>query len=228
MVAGGAESKINAMSLLRQCLINRVSTKYNDTPEQACRPFDKDADGTVMAEGGGVVVLEELEHALKRGANIYGEIKGFGASSNFTDDFVKPEADGRGIQFALKGALGQSGLKAEDISLLVPHGVGSADEDAAEAYAINAVFGEHTQKLSVLATKSRIGNAGAGAAAVDFVTAMLAMDAGKIPQTLNCPNKAVDLNLTTEGVREAAIDNLMTCCHTYGGQTAALVVSKYK
>ena len=105
MITGGAECKVNPMALLRQCLLKRTCSSCNDKPDQACRPFDKGADGTILGEGGGIVVLEELEHARKRGATIYGEVTGYGASCSFGSDFVSIEADGKGIEIALRKAL---------------------------------------------------------------------------------------------------------------------------
>ena len=124
IIAGGAECKTNPMGLVRQCLMKRTSTGYNDRPAQASRPFDQDADGTVLGEGGGIMILEELEHARSRGARIYCELVGFGASSQFGPDLITPEPDGRGMTIAMNKALAESGLTAEAIDLLVPHGTG--------------------------------------------------------------------------------------------------------
>ena len=229
MVAGGAENKINPMALIRQSLINRLSTNYNDRPQQAYRPFDRDADGTVLGEGGGIVVLEELEHARKRDAQIYAEITGFGASYNPSRDFVKPQNQGAGIRLAMQKAIRQANLDPHQIQLLIPHGLAVPEHDRIESAAINAVFGDYTRELPILAVKSRIGNCGAGAAAIDLSTAVLALKEGKIPPNLNCPNPPAEygLNINNE-IIDADIEHAISCCFTYGGQTAALVVSKIR
>ena len=230
MVAGGGESRMNAMDLMRHSLLGRTSTGYNDRPQQASRPFDRDADGTVLAEGAGIVVLEELDRARRRGAQIYAEITGFGVSSNMSPDLIHPEPDAKGITIAIQKALTQAQLSPEKIQLLIPHGEAIADHDRAEAIAIGNAFAEHVRKLPVLATKSRIGNCGAGAGAIDLATAVLALKANKIPPNLNCPNPPPEygLNLVGANGREVEIENAMSYCYTYGGQTAAMVVRKIK
>jgi len=228
MVAGGAESKVTPMGLLRQCLLNRASTSYNDQPHQACRPFDRGADGSVIGEGSGIVILEELEHARRRGVDIYAELKGFGASNNFSDDFVQPEEQAAGTVQAMKKALRQAQLSPDQIHLLVPHGVAVPGHDRAEAGAIKTIFGEYSRELPVFATNSRIGNCGAASAAIDFATSVLMMKENKVPANLNCPDlpEEYGLNLTKSPAIETEIKHAMTCSYTYGGQTAALIAGK--
>lgn len=228
MVAGGAESKTNPMGLLRQCLLGRASTHYNDKPAEACRPFDQGADGTVIAEGAAIVVLETLERARARGARIYAEVGGFGASVNFSKDFLEIEADGRGITVAIDKALKQAGVEADELDLLVPCGTGIAKNDLAELAGIRGALGEAAGLPAVLPVKSRIGNCGAGATAIDLASAVLTLYAGKVGPLVNCPDPLEDagLNLENGGVREQDIDHALTCCYTYGGQTAAMVISK--
>jgi 3-oxoacyl-[acyl-carrier-protein] synthase II len=229
MIAGGAESKVNPMTLLRQCLIKRVSTSYNDKPKEASRPFDRDADGTVIGEGGAIVVLEELECARRRGATIYAELTGFGASYNFSDDFVEPEPQGTGIAIALQKAMQQARLAPGQIQLLIPHGVAVPSHDRAEANAAKTVFGSCLKDVHILATKSRIGNCGAASGAIDMVTAVLALSEGRIPANMNCPNPVEnELKITNTNSIDADIDHAMVSCYTYGGQTAALAISKMK
>jgi len=230
MVAGGAETKLTPMGLMRQCLMGRVTTRYNDRPRQACRPFDRNADGGVMAEGAGIVILEELERARKRGAPIYAEVTGFGASSNFSDDFVNPEADCRGVTLAIQNALAQASLAPGEIQLLIAHGAAIPEHDRAEAKGITTVFGESASELPVRALKSRIGNCGAGSSALDFAAAVLALREGKIPPNLNCPDPPDEygLNLGNSKVQEADLQTAMSCCYTYGGQTAAMVIGTVK
>jgi len=228
MVAGGGESKMNAMEMVRHTLMGRTSTHYNDRPQEASRPFDKGADGVVLGEGAGLIVLEEYERACSRGADIYAEITGFGSSSNMSDDFIEPEADGAGISIALMKALTEANLTQDDIQLLIPHGEAVAGHDISEAVAIARVFADRVEELPILATKSRIGNCGAGGSAIDLATAALAMRENKIPPNVNCPNpiEAKGLNFVGSAVQETKLKNVMSSCYTYGGQTAAMVISR--
>ena len=233
MVAGGGESKMNAMELVRHTLMGRTSTHYNDRPQEACRPFDQDADGVVLGEGAGLIVLEEYERARRRGADIYAEITGFGTSCNISDDFIKPEPDGAGIALALDKALAEAKLTQDEIQLLIPHGEAIAGHDYSEAVAIGKVFADRIGDLSILAVKSRIGNCGAGSGAIDLATAALVLRENKIPPNLNCPHPLqVDgLNLAGSLGRQggqAKLNNVMSSCYTYGGQTAAMVISRIK
>jgi 3-oxoacyl-[acyl-carrier-protein] synthase II len=228
MVAGGAETKLTPMGLMRQCLLGRVTTTYNDRPRQACRPFDRNADGGVMGEGAGIIILEELEHAQQRGAPIYAEVMGFGASNNFSADFVNPEADCRGVTLAIQNALAEASLAPRQIQLLIAHGAAIRKHDRAEAKNITMAFGDSAQQLSVRATKSRIANCGAASSAIDLATAVLALHEGKIPPNLNCPDPPDEygLNLGNHEVQQADLQTAMSCCYTYGGQTAAMVIRK--
>jgi 3-oxoacyl-[acyl-carrier-protein] synthase II len=228
IVAGGAETKLTPMGLMRQCLMGRVTTNYNDRPQEAYRPFDRNADGGVMGEGAGVIILEEREQALQRGAAIYAEVKGFGASVNFSSDFVTPEANGRGVTLAIQNALTEASLTASEIQLLIAHGSAIPEHDQAEAKGITSAFGPSARDLPVRAMKSRIGNCGAGSSAIDFAAAVLALQEGKIPPNLNCPDPPSEygLNLGNGNVLEADLQTAMSCCYTYGGQTAAMVISK--
>jgi 3-oxoacyl-[acyl-carrier-protein] synthase II len=227
MVAGGAECKVTGMGLLRQCLLRRVSTGFNDRPEEACRPFDRAADGTVMGEGAGIVVLEEWGHAQRRGVRVLAEVTGFGASCNFTRDFVAHEPAAEGISLALRKALAEARLAPAQIQLLVAHGLAVPDNDRAEAAGVRAVFADPGPELPVVATKSRIGNCGAGAAAIDLVTAVLAMEAQTVPPAVNCPDLPAEygLHLPAEPLNRT-IEHAAVSCHTFGGQTAAMVISR--
>jgi len=228
IVAGGAETKLTPMGLMRQCLMGRVTTNYNDRPRQACRPFDRNADGGVMGEGAGIIVLEELEHAQQRGVPIYAEIIGFGASNNFSADFINPEADCRGVTFAIQNALAEASLEPDAIELLIAHGTAVPEHDKAEAKGITAAFGQSAKQLPVRALKSRIANCGAAASAIDLVTAVLALHEGKVPPNLNCPDPPAEygLNLGNGQGQEMDLKTAISCCYTYGGQTAAMVIHK--
>jgi len=230
IIAGGAESKVNGMGILRQCLINRASTHYNDKPKQASRPFDRDADGMVIGEGAGIVILEEMDNAQQRGAEIYAELTGWGASYNFSKDFVEPEESAQGIILAVQQALERAAITPDQIDLIIPAGIAVPSHDSAEARALNAVFGEHLKNIPILATKSRFGHCGAGAGAIDLVTAVLSLYNEIIPPNVNCSNQPAEYGMYlphTEPL-EKEIKHVMCCCDTTGGQTAALVISKFK
>lgn len=228
MVAGGAETKLTPMGLMRQCLLKRVTTKYNDRPRQACRPFDRNADGGVMGEGAGIVVLEEREHAQQRNVPIYAEVVGFGASNNFSADFVNPEDDCRGVTLAIQNALKEASLSPGNIQLLIAHGSAIPQQDRAEAKGITTAFGESARELPVRTIKSRIANCGAASSSLDLVTAVLALKEGKIPPNVNCPDPPEEygLNLGNGAVLETELQTAMSCCYTYGGQTAAMVIRR--
>lgn len=229
MIAGGAESKVNPIVLLRQCFLKRTANNCNEVPRDACRPFDAKADGTVVGEGAGIVVLESLEHALNRNAPIYAEVEGFGASSNFSTDFIEPEAEGTGIAIALQKALACASLDPREIDLLVPSGTAVPSHDRAEAHALKSCFGESLSDIPVFATKSQIGNTGAAAAALDLITTVLAMHEHKIPKMQNCHSvrDGYGLKMNNQEVNSCLMNHGATTCYTYGGQTAAMVVSRY-
>ncbi len=228
IVAGSAECKLNPMAFLRQNLLNRLSTRTNDRPAQACRPFDRNADGMVVGEGGAILILEEESHAHKRGAKIYARISGFAASSFASRDFLTPDDNGEGMALAMHKALKRAGVSPQDIHLLTAHGLGLPDCDRTEAQAIRAIFGSHTAQMPIMAIKSRIGNCGAGASAIDLATTVLAMDKGTVPANVNC-DACIDENLRVPTKNlDAAIEHALVNSYTFGGQTAAMVISKYK
>lgn len=230
-MCGGAESKTNPMALMRQCLGKRLSTR-NDTPERACRPFGSDRDGAVISEGGGLVILEELEHAKARGARIYAELIGFGASNDAYEPGQpsRPHPEGRGIALAARKALKNAGVTAADIDLVSAFAGGLPEHDAAEAAAIRTVLGDRVGDVPVLAVKGGVGNNGAGAGAVDLIAAVLAMQNGTVPPSLNCESadSGFGLKLIIGAPVDARVD--LALCNAYalgGGQNASLVVKRY-
>ena len=229
MIAGGAESKVNAIGLIRQFFLDRLSLSHNDDPEQACRPFDAQADGMVIGEGGAIVTLESLEHAQARGATIYGEITGFGASNNFTTAFVEPEQQGTGIQIAIEKAMRQAQLQADRLGLLVPFGAAKRQSDKVEATAVATALGPAASQTPVYASKSQIGNTGAAAAANDLIVATMSLHSGSVPPTQNCTDVPPDykLNVIREAIIDAQVDHALTSSYTFGGQTAAMVISRF-
>ncbi len=231
IMAGGAESKVNAMNMMRYCLKGYVSTKFNDQPEQGCRPFDALGCGIVPAEGGGILIIEEYQAAAKRGAKIYAEVTGFASSFNYTtnnNDIMAPDPQAKGTTIAIENALKQAGITPEELGLVIPNGNGLPIYDKAEAYAIKQALKGATKTVPVLATKSRFGTAGAGASAIDVAIAALSLTRGIIPATLNCENIAdgCELNLTTSGNLQTEIKHALIISTSLGGQTAAMIISK--
>jgi len=225
-LAGGAESKLNPMGLLRQCLLRRMTVTHNDRPADACRPFDLDRDGCVLGEGGGLVVLEEFEQAKARGARVYAEAVGFGASFS-TSNLIDPEPDGRAIGEAVSAALADAKMNPEEIDLIVPHGTAIPAHDLAEARGLHAALGKRAAEVPVWPIMAQIGNAGAGAGGLSLVAAATALDRGLVPATVNCPrpDPACNLAIVREPVRKA-MKSALVVSYGLGGQNAAVVIRK--
>ena len=231
-VCGGAESKGNPMALLRQCMAKRLSTN-NDQPEQACRPFGQQRDGTAVSEGGGLVIIEELEHARARGARIYAELVGFGASNDAYDPSQpsKPHPEGRGMALAARKAIADAGLEPAAIDMVSAFAAGIVDRDAAEARAIQTVLGDRVADVPVLSIKGGIGNNGAGSGAIDFIAAVLALHHGTIPPSLNTDptDPELGLNVVTSGPTDAKLNAVLSTAYALtDGQNASLVIKRYQ
>jgi 3-oxoacyl-[acyl-carrier-protein] synthase II len=228
MIAGGSEAPFQPVALGGFCALQALSTKYNDTPEKASRPFDKERDGFVMAEGSGMIILEELEHALKRGARIYAELGGYGVSCD-ANHLTAPHPEGRGAIAAMKMAISSSGLKPEDIDYVNAHGTSTPINDPTETKAIKSVFGEHVKKLKVSSTKSMTGHLLGGAGGVEAVVCALAIKDQYFPATRNYeyPDPECDLdyvpNKGVNGTIRAAISNSLG----FGGHNGILCFKKY-
>lgn len=220
-LAGAGESKVNPLVLLRQSLLSRATSK-NEQPDTACRPFDAGATGSVFGEGAGVLVLEELQQARRRGAKIYAELAGFGHSTSLNVPYEHLEADGKGLQIAIQKALDDAGIEPEMVDLVVPDGMGIPQDDAAEAAAITQVLGNSAM---VWPTKSMLSATGAAAAAIDTALAAMCIKSGTIPAAKNCEKKAEGcrLNINMQ-MQQTNIRYALCCSYTYGGQTAALVL----
>jgi 3-oxoacyl-[acyl-carrier-protein] synthase II len=226
-LAGGAEAKVNPIVMIRQCLLGRATSRDNNEPASACRPFDANAKGSVFGEAAAAVMLENLENAKKRNAKIYAEIAGIGHSNSINAEYEHIEPDGRGLQIAIKKAMADAQIKPEQLDLIIPHGTGIPADDMAEARAINAALGQAAQKISVWPTKSMLSNTGAAGGAVDVIAAVCAMNAGKIPAAKNCDEKAEGCNLNiVNQTKEKDIRYALSCSYTYGGQTAAIILKK--
>jgi 3-oxoacyl-[acyl-carrier-protein] synthase II len=227
-LAGGAEAKVNPIIMIRQCLLKRATSQNNDQPASACRPFDADAKGSVFGEAAGIVVLENLENARRRGAKIYAEVVGIGSSNNINPAYEHLEPDGYGLQLAIEKALTDAQIQPRDLDLIIPHGTGIAVDDLAEAKAIESALGEAATNIPVLPTKSMLSNTGAASGALDVIAAVCAMAEGKIPAAKNCDKKAAGCNLNiVSQEQQINIGYALCCSYTYGGQTAALVLKNF-
>jgi 3-oxoacyl-[acyl-carrier-protein] synthase II len=227
-LAGGAEAKVNPIVMIRQCLLKRVTDKNNDEPTAACRPFDAEAKGSVFGEAAGIVILENLDNAERRGAKILAEVTGIGQSNNLNPKYEHLEPDSKGVEIAINKALDYAQIGPDDLDLIIPHGTGIPNDDLAEAKAIQSVLGEAVQRTSVWPTKSMLSNTGAACGAIDVIAAVCAITDSKIPPARNCDKKADGCNLNiTDKLQEKKIRYALSCSYTYGGQTAALVLKSY-
>jgi len=224
-ICGGAETKVVPMNLLRQTLLKRVTTEHNGTPDQAVRPFDEAATGTAVAEGGGLLILEDYEHAKARGAMIYCELVGFGASQD-TYSVTEPDPKGHSYGRAIQKALAEANLPPTAVDLMVPCGLGIASHDRAELAGLHTVFGGGLERVPMTTIKAQVGNMAAGSG-VDAATAALSVHHGVIPPARNTtrPIDGLKLNTVPES-RQAKVDVAVSSVYSLGGQNAALVFKK--
>jgi len=226
MVAGGAEAAVHRLGLAGFAAAKALCTSYNDRPTEASRPWDRDRDGFVMGEGAGVVVLEELEHARKRGAKIYGEIIGYGMSGD-AYHITAPADDGNGAVRAMKAALKRTGLPLEAIDYINAHGTATMG-DTIELGAVKRVFGDHAYKLSMSSTKSAVGHLLGAAGAVEAIFSLLAIRDQIVPPTLNLhnPSDGCDIDLVPLKAKERKVDVVLSNSFGFGGTNASLVFRK--
>lgn len=227
MISGGAEAPITKMSVAGFCANTALST--NPDPKTASRPFDQNRDGFVIGEGAGIVVLEELEHALARGAKIYAEIVGYGATGD-AYHITAPAPGGEGGARAMKMAIEDGGLKPDDIDYINAHGTSTDYNDKFETLAIKEVFGEHAYKLAVSSTKSMTGHLLGGAGGIEAIFTVLAMKEGILPPTINLenPDPECDLDYVPNEAREKEIKAAMSNSLGFGGHNATIVFKKYE
>ena len=224
MIAGGAEAAVCRLGMAGFCAARALSTGFNDTPQMASRPWDKDRDGFVMGDGAGALVLEELEHAKARGANIMAEVVGFGLSGD-AHHITAPAEDGSGAQRCMEAALKRAGANPEDIDYINAHGTSTPLGDEIELAAVERVFGDHSNGLSMSSTKSAIGHLLGAAGAVESIFSILAMRDGVVPPTLNLDNSSVDsdIDLVPHQAKEHPVKTVLSNSFGFGGTNASLV-----
>ncbi len=225
MVAGGAEASVCRIGYAGFIACRAMSTSYNDTPEKASRPYDKDRDGFVMGEGAGVVVLEEYEHAKKRGAKIYGEVVGYGLTGD-AFHITSPDETGDGGERAMRTALQRSGLDASEIDYVNAHGTSTPAGDEIEVRAVGRVLGNAASTAHLSSTKSAIGHLLGAAGSVEAIFCALAIRDGVIPPTLNLDNPSFDspINLTPHKAVKKKVRAALSNSFGFGGTNAALVI----
>lgn len=228
MYAGGVEGLIHYAAIAGFGSMRALTTHFNDTPERASRPFDKDRDGFVLAEGAGIVVLERLDKALERGARIHGEVLGHATSSD-AFHVAAPDPEAKGAIRAMKWAIEDAAMTTADIDYINAHGTSTPVNDATETLAIKSLFGERAYGIPVSSTKSAMGHAMGGAGTIESIFTTLALSRGIIPPTWNyeTPDPECDLDYVPNAPRPASINVALKNSFGLGGQNACLVLGKY-
>jgi 3-oxoacyl-[acyl-carrier-protein] synthase II len=228
MIAGGTESPVCRLAMAGFAACRALSTGFNDEPERASRPYDRDRDGFVMGEGAGIVVLEELEHAKARGARIYAEVIGYGLSGD-AFHITAPAEDGDGARRCMHAAIARAGIEPADIDYVNAHGTSTPLGDEIELRAVEAVFGNAAGRLSMSSTKSAIGHLLGAAGAVESIFSVLAIRDQVAPPTINLDNPSVDtmIDLVAHKAREREIDTVLSNSFGFGGTNASLIFRRY-
>ncbi|TBW48061.1 beta-ketoacyl-[acyl-carrier-protein] synthase II [Marinobacter halodurans] len=226
MLAGGSEMATTPTGIAAFGSARALSTR-NDEPEKASRPWDKGRDGFVLSDGAGVLVLEELEHAKRRGATIYGEVVGFGMSDD-AHHITAPS--GEGAQRSMRNALRDAGVAPSEIGYINAHGTSTSVGDVAEVDAVKAVFGEHAYKLAISSTKSMTGHLLGAAGAVEAIFSLLALRDGILPPTINLdhPDEGCDLDFVAHKAREADLTAVLSNSFGFGGTNGTLIFRRYE
>jgi 3-oxoacyl-[acyl-carrier-protein] synthase II len=224
MVAGGTESPVNRISLAGFAACRALSTAFNDTPEKASRPYDRDRDGFVMGEGAGAVVLEEYEHAKRRGAHIYAELVGYGLSGD-AYHITSPSEDGDGAYRCMMAAIRRAGISADDIDYINAHGTSTPVGDEIELKAVERVVGNSAGRISMSSTKSCIGHLLGAAGAVEAIFCLLAMRDEIVPPTINLDNPSVTtaIDLVAHQAKKRPINIALSNSFGFGGTNASLI-----
>lgn len=227
MITGGTEASITPLSIAGFCSMKALSER-NDEPEKASRPFDKDRDGFVMGEGSGILILEELEHAQKRGARIYGEIVGYGSTAD-AYHITAPAPDGEGALKAMKKAMQDACINPEQIDYINAHGTSTELNDKYETMAIKKLLGQHAYKVSVSSTKSMTGHLLGAAGAVEAIACLMTINEGIIPPTINYSkaDENCDLDYVPNICKKASVNYAMSNSLGFGGHNASIILKKY-
>ncbi|MBN1491937.1 MAG: beta-ketoacyl-ACP synthase II [Phycisphaerae bacterium] len=228
MFTGGSEAALTPLGLAAFCAMHALSTR-NDDPAGASRPFEKSRDGFVMGEGAGIVLFEELEHARARGARIYAELLGFGASSD-AGHITQPMEDGAGAAEAMRQALTDARLAPDDIDYINAHGTATILGDIAETRAVKTVFGDHARRLAISSTKSCVGHLLGASGGVELAATIMAIQHGVAPPTINLdePDPECDLDYVPNTARDMQIDRAMSNSFGFGGHNACVIVGRYQ
>lgn len=228
LITGGTEAAITQMGLSAFANMKALSGR-NDEPHRASRPFDVNRDGFVLSEGAGILIFEELEHAKARGAKIYGEVLGFGASAD-AGHITQPDEQGSGAGQAMSDALVDANLKPSDIQYISAHGTSTPLGDVAETNAIKGVFGEHAKTVSISSIKSHIGHTLGACGGIALVACLKAIEHNTIPPTINLeePDPACDLDYTPNKPRARQVDNVLSNSFGFGGHNACVIVGRVK
>ena len=228
MICGSSEAAVTPMTIAGFAAMRALSRR-NDAPAAASRPFEKQRDGFVVGEGAGILVLERLEHALARGARIYGEVAGYGATAD-ASHITAPPDDGEGAARAMASALAHAELAPRDVQYINAHGTSTPLNDRAETQAIKTVFGDHAGRIAVSSTKSMTGHLLGGAGGVESVFCLQAIRDGRIPPTINYgePDPDCDLDYVPNCARAATVDAAMNNSFGFGGHNASLVFTRFE
>jgi 3-oxoacyl-[acyl-carrier-protein] synthase II len=227
MITGGSEAAITHMGLGGFAAMRALSTR-NDDPTRASRPFDRDRDGFILAEGAGILVLEAEELARRRGARIYAEVVGYGMSADGWH-ITQPDAEGRGAVRAMEYSLKDARLSPEDVDYINAHGTSTELGDLAETKAMKCVFGNYASKLQISSTKSQLGHTLGASGGVELVISALAIHTGVLPPTINLdhPGEGCDLDYIPNVARESRVDTVMSNSFGFGGHNASLLIRRY-
>jgi 3-oxoacyl-[acyl-carrier-protein] synthase II len=227
-VTGGTEASVTPMSLSGFCSMKALSTR-NEDPTKASRPFDKERDGFVLSEGSGILILETMEHALRRGARIHGEIVGYGCSTD-AHHITAPAPNGRGAARAMKLALEDAGISPEDVQYINAHGTSTDLNDKYETMAIKEVLGSYAYRVPISSTKSMTGHLLGAAGAVEAIASLLAINREMIPPTINyeVPDEDCDLDYVPNQARPCAVDVVLSNSFGFGGHNASIVLKRYQ
>ena len=230
-LSGGTEAAITEFSIASFEALQALSKHYNDTPEKASRPFDKDRDGFVLGEGSAMFMLEELEHAKNRGAKIYAEVAGFGSSCD-AYHITAPLPDGSGAALAVKEALSDAGLKAEEIQYYNAHGTSTHANDSGETAMLKTAFGDHAYKLHISSTKSMTGHLVGAAGAIEALFCVKAINDSFVPPTINLDNPDVEGGCDLDYTPNVGVNSDITAAASaslgFGGHNACIIIKKYQ